>query len=131
MLGLVPTSLLIRLGLAAAAVAGAVAAYAWWAGELREEGRAEVRAEMAAAVAAQEARNRELQRAAEKRYVVAAEIRERVIVETIVEVRHAAQDLAACPVPDRARRLLNDAAACARDGSAAACGADQPVRNAD
>lgn len=78
-------------------------------------------------VAAWERRSRELQRASEMRYTVQAGVREKVIVETIVEVRHAAQDLAACPVPDRARSLLNDAARCARGDSAAACGDGEPV----
>jgi hypothetical protein len=80
------------------------------------------------AAAEQAARNRELQRAAEMRYTVAAEARERVIVETIVEVRRESQSLATCPVPEPARRLFNRAAKCAADPAAPGC-ADLPVRS--
>jgi len=85
------------------------------------------KAEDKAAADAQAARNREMQRAAELRYTVAAEARDRYIIETVTEVRHAAESLAACPVPDRLRGLLNDAAACARGDPASACGADRPL----
>jgi hypothetical protein len=83
----------------------------------------------------QAARNRELQRAAELRYTVAAESREAFLTRTTKEVRRASKSLAACPVPVDAVRLLNAAAACARGDPAAACGAGdqlpsprQPVR---
>jgi hypothetical protein len=79
------------------------------------------------AVEAQREANLDLQRAAEKRYVVQAAARERVITQTITEVRYAAQSLASCPVPADARRLLNEAARCARGDSASACGADDAV----
>jgi hypothetical protein len=75
------------------------------------------------AIQQQAARNRELQRAAEKRYTVAEETREIFITRTTQEVRHAAESLATCPVPVGAVRLLNDAAACARGDPASACGA--------
>lgn len=78
----------------------------------------------------QQERNLELQRASEKRYVVQAEVREKYIVETIVEVRRETQAMAVCPVPEPARRLLNDAARCARENSPAACGTGEPVRGA-
>jgi hypothetical protein len=99
-------------------------------------GRAAVRAQWDAATVAQEratqeqaARNRELQRAAELRYTVAAGAREVFITRTTQEVRRAAQSLAVCPVPVDAVRLLNAAAACARD-PAAACGAGDGVPGA-
>lgn len=98
---------------------------------LRDEGRQEVRAEYQAQALAQAERNRELQRAAEKRYVVQAEARERVITETIVEVRHAAESLAACPVPEPARRLLNRAAECAREDRPASCGPGDGLQPAE
>lgn len=94
---------------------------------LRDEGRQEVRAEYQAQALAQAERNRELQRAAEKRYVVQAEARERVITETITEVRYEAAPMAVCPVPDALRVRLNAAARCALGDSAASCGADDAV----
>lgn len=84
-------------------------------------------AEDKTAAEAQTARNRELQRAAETRYVVQAQARDRFIVQTVTEVRHVTDPLASCPVPADAVRLLNDAARCASADSAAACGADKPL----
>lgn len=127
-----PTSLLDPRVLIALAVS-AVLAFAGW--KLYQAGGDAVRVEwhkerakLEAQVDAQAERNRELQRAAEKRYVVQAEAREKYIVETIVEVRRETEILAVCPVPEPARRLLNDAARCARGDTPAACGADKPVR---
>lgn len=40
---MIGAGLLVRLALAAAAVAALVAGYAWWAGQIREEGRQEIR----------------------------------------------------------------------------------------
>lgn len=115
---------LIVLGVLAALAVGAwfrLTAHYEGIGYARAQGEARQVAE------AQAERNRELQRAAEKRYTVQAEVRERVITETIVEVRHATASLASCPVPEPARRLLNDAAACAREDRPAACGTGEPV----
>jgi hypothetical protein len=88
----------------------------------RDEGRAEIRAEDKAAADAQTTRNRELQRAAELRYVVKAQGQDRFFVTTVKEIRDAAAPLASCPVPADVVRLLNDAARCARGDSEAACG---------
>lgn len=85
-------------------------------------------AKAVAAVAEWEQKNRDLQRSAEKRYTVVQGIRDRFIVQTIREIRHAAAPLASCPVPEPARGLLNDAADCARGDSPSACGADDGVR---
>ena len=123
-------AVLIRAAIAFAAVTALLWGYRLWAESLRETGRAEVRAEHAEAARAAETRNRELQRAAETRYVVQAATRDRFFVETIREVSHAAAPLAACPVPDDARRLLNAAATCASGDSPAACGGAGPVRPA-
>lgn len=79
------------------------------------------------AAQAQAERNRELQRAAEKRYVVQGQVRDRFFVTTIKEIRDAAAPLAACPVPEPVRVRLNAAAQCARGDSPAACGADDRV----
>lgn len=94
---------------------------------LREDGRAEVREEMRQVAEEQTARNRELQRAAELRYTVVAETRDRFITKTVKEVHYAAAPLAACPVPDAVRLRINAASACARDDSGAACAADDGV----
>lgn len=92
-------------------------------------GYARAQAGASAAAEALRQRNFELQRAAEKRYTVAAETRDRFITNTITEVRYATVHLAACPVGADAVRLLNAAAACAR-GDSAACGPGQPVPDA-
>jgi len=87
-------------------------------------------AEYAAALQEQKDRNHDLQRQAEKRYSVQSETRDRFITQTIREVRHASESLAACPVPPDLRRLLHGAAACARGDSAAACGPGDEVPGA-
>lgn len=76
-------------------------------------------------------RNRDLQRAAELRYTVQAETRDRFITTTITEVRHATAHLDACPVGAAGVLRLNAAAQCAREDRPASCGADEPVRRAD
>lgn len=76
---------------------------------------------------AQAAKNRDLQRAAELRYVVQGETRDRFFVTTVKEIRDAAAPLASCPVPADVVRLLNDAARCARGDSEAACGPAGPL----
>lgn len=110
--------------LCAALVAG------WWrlTAHFETKGYQRRAAEDTAAMQAQEQRNRELQRAAELHYTVQAGVRDRFIVQTIREIRYAAAPLASCPVPDAARRLLNDAALCARGDSPASCGVDDALR---
>lgn len=76
----------------------------------------------------QQAKNIELQREAEKKYVVIQQGQDRYITKTVTEVRYATQSLSACPVPAGAVRLLNDAAGCASKDSAAACGAGDGVQ---
>jgi hypothetical protein len=78
-------------------------------------------------VHAQTARNLELQRAAEKRYVVQQDARDRFIVTTVREISDAASPLAACPVPESVRVRLNAVRACALGNSASSCGADDPL----
>lgn len=93
-------------------------------------GRAAVRAKWDAAKAeteratqAQATRMRELQRAAELRYVVKREAQDRFIAVTVKEIHEAAAPLATCPVPERAVGLLNAARECAIGDPASACGA--------
>jgi hypothetical protein len=109
--------------LAAAALAGVLTlAYFGWRDQQRDIGRQEVRAELKAAAEAQTARNRELQRAAEIRYTVTSQVREKWFVATVKEIRDASESLAACPVPESVRVLVNDAIACAVTDPPAACG---------
>ena len=118
------------LAIAVAVVLGALALVAWDLARIKRaeaRGDARARAELKEQADAQTARNRELQRAAEIRYTVRAEARERFIVQTITEIRHAAAPLAVCPVPADAVRLLNGAARCARGDPAAAGGAGEPL----
>ena len=98
------------------------------------KGKATVRAEWAAErvemerqAQAQAQRQRDLQRAAELRYTVQAGVREEFIGYTITEIRHVAAPLASCSVPEPARVLLNRAASCAREDTAATCGTGEPV----
>jgi hypothetical protein len=102
-----------------------------------EAGKAEVtakwmaeRAALKDEVQAQRDKNLDLQRAAEKRYVVQGEIRDHYITQTITEVRHETANLAACVLTPVARSLLNAAASCASEDSAASCGADGKVPDA-
>lgn len=126
----IPLRLILLGALALALVIGVPIAVGRYNESLREDGRAEVREQARAVAEEQATRNRELQRAAELRYTVAAETRDRYITKTVTEVRYATENLAACVLRPDAVRLLNDAASCARGDSPAACGADQPVRDA-
>jgi hypothetical protein len=119
-------SLLYRAIGAAALVGVLTLAYFGWRDQQRDIGRQEVRAELKSQAEAQTARNRELQRAAETRYTVTSQVREKWFVVTVKEIRDASESLAACPVPDDVRRLLNAAASCARgDPGASGCAADE------
>lgn len=71
--------------------------------------------------------NRTTARQAETLVAAQAVYRDRYITQTITEIRHVTDLLAACPVPPAAVRMLNDAAACARGDRPASCAAGQPV----
>jgi hypothetical protein len=97
-------------------------------------GRAAVQAKWDAAAVAQErasqaqtARNLELQRAAERKYVVQQDARDRFHTVTVREISHEAASLASCPVPERLRMRFNAARDCALGDPAASCGADDPL----
>jgi hypothetical protein len=97
-------------------------------------GRAAVQAKWDAAAVAQErasqaqtARNLELQRAAERKYVVQQDARDRFHTVTVREISHEAASLASCPVPERLRMRFNAARDCALGNSPASCGADDPL----
>lgn len=103
---------------------------AWWKLEValnaREAlGYKRAQAEAQAASELQREGNRGRTRQAEQKFAARVEVREKFIVETITEVRHAAQSLAVCPVPEPLRLLVNAAAECAGSDRPAACGADK------
>lgn len=75
----------------------------------------------------QATRNRELQRAAELRYVVQREAQDSFFVTTVKEVHELAAPLSACAVPDDLRVRVNQAIACAVGNPASACGAADEV----
>ena len=89
----------------------------------RDEGREEIRELARRAAEQQKERNLQLQRAAEKRYVVRAAAREELLVTTRKEIDQApAPSGPDCRLDPRAVRLLNAAAACTRSDPAATCG---------
>lgn len=67
---------------------------------------------------------------AEVRYVTQTVYRDRIITKTLKELPDAAAPLAACPVPADAVRLLNAAAACAREDRPSACQPDDVMSGA-
>jgi hypothetical protein len=84
-------------------------------------------AEDKAAADQQAQANRDLQRQAEKRYTVQAEVRDRFIVTTVREIRHDTENLAACVLSPSAVDRLRHAAECASEDRPASCGAGGPV----
>ena len=90
-----------------------VAGYAWWQHRTEQRGAQAERARLEAVADLQREANRGRARDIEQAHANQTVYRDRFFTETIVEIRHAAAPLAACPVPDAAVRLLNDAANCA------------------
>lgn len=123
-------SLAARAVILALIVTAAIAG--WWrlTTHFENKGYTRAQAEAREVADAQAQRNRELQRAAEKRYTVATEVRERVITEIVTEVRHEAASLAVCPVPEPVRGLLNAARACASEDRPASGGPCEPLPDA-
>lgn len=123
-------SILYRFILVGVLVAVAVGAYAWWQHRVEEAAVTVERARVIALADLQREANRARAREASLALATRAQTVEKYLVVTEKEFRHATADLAACPVPDRARVMLNDAVRCARDGSAAACGSDSRLSDA-
>lgn len=117
---------LIILGIVVALIAG------WWrlTAHFEQKGYDRRAAEDRAAMEEQRERNRDLQRVAEKRYVVQQSVREEFIAVTVKEIRHETQNLAPCVLADGARERLRAAARCAREDRPAACGTGEQVRDA-
>ena len=84
-------------------------------------------AEYQAAAELQRETNRGRARQAEEKQAAQEATRERFITRTTKEVGDASKSLASVPLPDDARRLLNNAAACAREDRPASCGAGDGV----
>lgn len=120
---------LLALGLLVALIGGGAILKGRYDAAQQRIGYERRAAEDEAAAEAQTQRMHDLQRAAEMRYTVVAEVRDHFITETIVEVRHEAAPMAVCPVPEPLRLRLNAVARCARGDSAAACGAADAVRD--
>lgn len=114
------------LALCAAVVGG----ISWWRASLKQEGARVERQRIEALADLQREANRSRARDASLALATRTQIVEKYLVVTEKEFRHATADLAACPVPDRARVMLNDAVRCARDGSPAACGSDAGLSDA-
>lgn len=107
---------------------------AWWKLEValdnrEKQGYERRAAEDKAAADAQTARIRELQRATEKRYIVQATAREKLVIKTVREIHEAAAPLADCLVPTGVRVRLNSlAASFGADDSTAPSDSGEPVR---
>lgn len=104
------TAKLVAVGLIALALlAGAWKVYH----AIDKAGYTRAQAEYQAAAEFQREANRGRARVAEEKQAAQTVYRDRYIYRTTKEIDHAAQDLARCPVPRPAVRLLNDAARCA------------------
>lgn len=115
---------LLGWGLAALAVWGAVHV---WQMRLRQEGYDRAAQAYAAEADAQASRNRARARAAEVRYIERERVRVEYFEQAKTEVHDATADLARCVLNDGAVRLLNDAAARAREDRPAARAAGEQV----
>lgn len=108
----------------AALLAGAV----FWVQHLERQadaaGYARSQAEYAAAAELQRESNRGRAHLVEVKEAAQTVYRDRYITRIVKEIEYVTQDLAACPVPPAAVRLLNDAAKCASEDRPASCGAD-------
>ena len=112
---------LIAYGLLAVALLGG---YAYWQHRTEQRGVQAERARQADLAEQQRMQNRSRARDAELRLSSRQQVVERYFVITEKEFVHATAELASCPLPEPARRMLNDAAKCAREGRPAACQGD-------
>lgn len=119
---------MIRLYAYAGIAVAAVAGYFWWAHRVESKALEGERARVEHQAELQRTANRSRSYEAEQRQAGQTVYRDRFLTKTIVEVRHATQNLAACPVSADAVRLLNDAAKCASENRPSACGAGDAVR---
>ena len=118
------TRILVALALVAALLGG----YFWWESHVEKRGALEERARGEHAAEMQRTANRSRSQDIERAQGARTVYRDRFIDRTIIEVRHAAQNLASCPLTPDTVRLLNAAAECARNDRSAACGPDGAVR---
>lgn len=64
---------------------------------------------------------RDLQRAAELKYIVQEPVREKYITQTVKEIAYVTTNLAQCTLTQPAIQLLNAASSCASEDRAASC----------
>lgn len=107
------SGLYLRLIAAVFSVAVVIAGWHALTTHYDHQGYTRAKAEDQAAAEQQAARNRELQRQAEKRYVVQQGIRDRFITQTVKEISVEAAPLADCRVPDSLRMRLDSLRSCA------------------
>lgn len=121
------TAKLVALGvLAFALLAGAWKVYH----AIDKAGYVRAQTEYQAAAEFQRESNRGRARAAEEKQATQTVYRDRYITRIVKEIDRASQDLARCPVPPAAVRLLNDAAKCAGEDRPPSCGVDDSVPDA-
>lgn len=118
-----------RLAVVLVVAAAAVAGYLWWEHRTEQAGALAERQRLEAVADLQREANRDRSRIADQGYAARTVYRDRFITQTITEVRHATADLAHCPVPPAAVRLLNAAAECASEDRPASCGAGDGVQS--
>lgn len=107
-----------------AALAGAFFSFKYLERRADAAGYARSQAEYAAAAELQRETNRGRAHGAEVKEAAQTVYRTRYINRIVKEMERVTSDLAPCPVPPAAVRLLNDAAKCASEDRPAACGAD-------
>lgn len=114
------------------AIAAAVAGAFFYVKHLERRadaaGYARSQAEYAAAAELQRETNRARANGAEVKQATQTVYRDRYITKSVKEIQYVTRELASCPVPPAAVRLLNDAAKCASEDRPTSCGADSGVR---
>lgn len=117
-----------RLLIAFGAVAAVLGLWAWSQHQAEKRGALEERARGEHAAEMQRTANRSRSQDIERSQGERTVYRDRFIDRTIIEVRDATQNLAACPLNGDTVRLLNAAAECARNDRSAACDLDGALR---
>lgn len=117
-----------RIGWVLVACVAVFAGYRVWENHVEKRGALEERARGEHAAEMQRTANRSRSQDIERGQGERTIYRDRFIDRTIIEVRDATQNLAACPLNGDTVRLLNAAAECARNDRSAACDLDGALR---
>lgn len=121
---------MIYRALALLAVIAALLGALWWYGSSKyDEGYEARRIEDEKAAEVQRESNRSKAREAEEKESVRTVYRDRFITNTVKEIEYVSKPLAAVPLPADTKRLLNDAATCAKSDRPGACGPDATLSN--